>query len=250
MTDASPRAVLQIDQAGQVAPHAREVADELTRRGWRVFGVWPDDADFTSLPLDEADLVYAEAPVVEFALTKLGVFDRVIPDYPAALVPFLGRQVTRLSVRDLVSRDWETSGSLFLKPVATKMFEGRVVGGAGFSAIAEKLSPDEQLYISPVMEWRAEARAYMRGDEIIGVCAYRRDDDVALDDAVVRAAIDALIAEGAPPAGYCIDFGVDQRGATQVVEFNDGYSLINYGLPSEDFVDLLIGRWRELTQKG
>jgi hypothetical protein len=73
---------------------------------------------------------------------------------------------------------------------------------------------------------------------------YQGDCFVYPDAEVIRSAIRDY---ASAPAGYGIDFGVLDSGATVLVEANDGYSLGSYSLNSVDYSRLLEARWLELA---
>lgn len=57
----------------------------------------------------------------------------------------------------------------------------------------------------------------------------------------------AVAAWPGKPRGCALDFGVDDRGRTLLVEANDGFALGAYGLPPLLYARLLSARWSEMT---
>ena len=48
------------------------------------------------------------------------------------------------------------------------------------------------------------------------------------------------------PCCYVLDVGILYNGNTTLVEFNDFYSIGNYGLFPEIYAEMLVQRWTEL----
>lgn len=49
------------------------------------------------------------------------------------------------------------------------------------------------------------------------------------------------------PAGCALDFGITDDGQTLLIEFNDGFSLGNYGVEPTLYAILLTARWAEIN---
>ena len=49
------------------------------------------------------------------------------------------------------------------------------------------------------------------------------------------------------PAGCALDFGITDDGQTLLIEFNDGFSLENYGVEPTLYAILLTARWAEIN---
>ncbi|MEJ8837802.1 ATP-grasp domain-containing protein [Ramlibacter sp. AN1133] len=193
-------------------------------------------ADMEQIPSFRAQLESGEMmPVgsVEFvseAMSVAGIEPPQPPGFPASLQSWLHRTVARTSVGKLASLTART----FVKPVATKVFNGFVFDPADDAALDEhdreqlallrRLDPATEVWTSPVVSFTSEWRYYVCGGRVIGEARY--DPDGA-DDAPApeRAQVDAAIAAYGALAPYSLDMGVLASGETALVEIHDAWAL-------------------------
>lgn len=50
------------------------------------------------------------------------------------------------------------------------------------------------------------------------------------------------------PVAYTADFGVCENGKTELIEYNDAWSVGAYGLDGEIYIDFLLARWKQLMK--
>jgi hypothetical protein len=134
--------------------------------------------------------------------------------------------------------------NIFIKPVQTKLFKGKVIREFR-DFIGLNRAEDVPIWCSEVIDFKTEWRCFVRYGELLDVRYYRGDWGQRLDVERVKEAIEDFEEEA--PAAYCLDFGVDENGKYWLVEVNDGYSLGSYGMEPIKYVKFLSARWAELT---
>lgn len=197
-----------------------------------------EPADLPEIRRKASDIVVGGVGVVRSALCALG---RGVPeiDYPEELESFLGRRVWRSTIGDVSARPdiWP----IFVKPIQSKLFTGRVVTSPGNLA---GCTASTDVICSEPVSFVAEWRCFVLRGQILDVRPYRGSWRVRFDPSVVEHAVAAY---ATAPAGYGMDFGVTNDGSTLLVEVNDGYALGPYGLECHAYARLLSARWAELA---
>ena len=199
---------------------------------------------------------------VEFITSYMKTMGIAAPSpmsYPVALDGFLGRRVDQMPLH-------RVRGDRFIKPVATKTFNGFVWRHALRDTeqserdleqieLLRSLDPETLVWVAEPLKFLSEWRYYVIDGQIVGEARYDPDGDDAApppDRSVVHAAIAAWgNAElDRSPAGFAIDFGVAQDGRTLLVEANDGWALGFYGaaLHPREYLRLLWSRWVQVSQ--
>lgn len=107
-----------------------------------------------------------------------------------------------------------------------------------------------KIWCSDVVVWRSEWRVFVIDDRVVGQRHYAGEPWTLPAPNVVTECVGLLAAEPNRPDAYAIDFGILDRGATALVERNDGFSIGSYGLATENYADLLIARWTQLVDDG
>jgi len=206
------------------------------------------------------DLLRAGAlPVgsVEFvrrAMELAGIPEPQNLSYPPGCHEFLGRSVERRTSGEVLAAGAE----VFVKPVATKLFNGFVLRPQADAADVDEHDREQLkilwqlplttlVYASPVVEFQSEWRYYVQGGEVIGRARYDADgpeDAKEPDEGVLRRCIEAL-AIGHP---HALDMGVLVDGSTILVEANDGWGLGLYrgAMKPAAYLNFLAQRWESL----
>lgn len=199
----------------------------------------PDD--MSSIERGASDIVVGGVGAVRGALRTLG---RDVPEicYPEELEPFLGRRVWRSMINAVstCAGDWP----VFVKPVRSKLFTGRLVASAKDLVGCGMCGEDAEVYCSEPVALVAEWRCFVMRGQILDVRPYRGNWRASFDSMVIEGAVAAY---SSAPAGYGMDFGVTEDGRTLLVEVNDGYALGSYGLEHHAYARLLSARWAELA---
>lgn len=188
---------------------------------------------------------------VHAALEQIGIRPPLHVTVPAILFPYLGREVWKTTVPQLISAN---RFPVFVKPYEdNKLFDGCVVHSAeeleeltaaraSFPGITENNLIFAQEPVTFLSEWRV---FILRGRPV-GVSHYKGDLFAFPFAGVLRATLGAY--QNAP-AGYSADFGITDTGRTLLVEVNDGYALGAMGLAADRYAELLRTRWEEITSK-
>ena len=109
----------------------------------------------------------------------------------------------------------------------------------------QELKDEMECWVSDVVNFISEYRIFIIEGKVVGCQYYLGDFTKYVDFDVINSAISSL---GEQPIGWCLDFGVDDRGRTLLIEANDGYSIGDYGLYHPKYVELLDKRWKELVR--
>ncbi|UMQ40488.1 ATP-grasp domain-containing protein [Chryseobacterium sp. Y16C] len=165
-------------------------------------------------------------------------------DYPEELKPFLKRKIWESTINQIFSD--KNSWNIFIKPkTETKLFAGKVIQNEiDFLGIINE-EKDIEVLCSELIDFKTEWRCFIRYKEILDIRRYKGDWDTKIDVKIVEAAINSFTSQ---PNSFALDFGVNTKGETILVEVNDGHSLGTYGLSSINYAKFLSARWSELTQ--
>lgn len=165
-------------------------------------------------------------------------------DYPEELKPFLKRKIWESTINQIFSD--KNSWNIFIKPkTETKLFAGKVIQNEmDFLGIINE-EKDIEVLCSELIDFKTEWRCFIRYKEILDIRRYKGDWDTKIDVKIVEAAINSFTSQ---PNSFALDFGVNAKGETILVEVNDGHSLGTYGLSSINYAKFLSARWSELTQ--
>ena len=202
-----------------------------------------------ALPLNRDALVAGGVPVVEDALTVLGITVPLADNLPVALAKYRGRKVWTSTWGELRVR-YGRSGPpepLWVKSLRrNKGTPSIAVYGADDIAATAGLPDNHEVLVSEYVIFVSEWRCFVCRGKILDLCRYQGDVFQYPDPQVVKNAV--LDYSSIGPAGYGIDFGVLTNGQTVLVEVNEGYSLGPYGLESTEYAELLEARWLQLME--
>lgn len=191
--------------------------------------------------LDRSSIFVGGVGMVRKRLHNLGIDKPDEKEYPAELESFLNRKVWTSTLDELI-RNQHTG--IFIKPVKTKLFQGKVIHGFG-DYIGLKYDEEVPVWCSETVNLITEWRCFIRYKEILDVRYYKGNWDSQLNLDIVR---DAIAKYTTQPKAYCLDFGVDADGKHYLVEVNDGHSLGTYGMGAISYAKFLSARWAELTE--
>lgn len=190
--------------------------------------------------VDRATTFVGGIGMIRKRLEQLGIYTPYEIEYPASLRTFLRRKVWTSTLHKVMQ-----SGQfgIFIKPVQTKLFKGKVIERFG-DFIGLKYEEEVDVWCSEVIPVVTEWRCFVRYGVLIDVRYYRGKWDSRLDLSVVESAIAAYTNQ---PSAYCLDFGVDAEGEHYLIEVNDGHSLGSYGMEPIAYAKFLSARWSELV---
>jgi hypothetical protein len=218
------------------------------KRGVRCELFEPQQLRQGALSLARDTLVAGGVPVVEDALTALGVAIPPADNLPACLARYRGRRVWTSTWGELRGRYGQTGPPepLWVKSLRrNKGAPSIAVYHADDITGASGLPDSHEVLVSEYVTFASEWRCFVCRGQILDLCRYQGEVFCFPDPQVVQGAV----RDHSPvsPAGYGIDFGVLTDGRTVLVEVNDGYSLGPYGLESMEYAELLEARWLQLV---
>jgi hypothetical protein len=222
--------------------------DGFRKRGVRCDLFEPKQIEQGTLALGRDTLVAGGVPVVEAALTALGIPLPIADNLPACLAKYRGRRVWPSTWGALRSEYAKKTPSepLFVKPLRrNKGFPSVAVYDADDIPAAERIPDGSEVLVAEYVTFVSEWRCFVRNGDVLDLCRYQGDVFRYPDPRVIKDAL-ADYARVAPTA-YGIDFGVLTDGRTVLVEVNEGYSLNPYGLESMEYSELLEARWAQLA---
>jgi len=178
---------------------------------------------------------------VRARLEKLGITKEDEIEYPEELQEFLNRKVWTSTLNRVIS---EEQVGVFIKPLETKLFQGKVINEFK-DLIGLNYEKEVEVWCSEVVDIVTEWRCFVRYEELLDVRYYKGNWDSKLDLSIVK---DAISKYKSQPKSYCLDFGVDVSGKHYLIEVNDGHSLGSYGMGAISYAKFLSARWSELTE--
>lgn len=206
-----------------------------------------DEKDIDSLEITMDTPLFAGVTIFRQVIDKLGVDYPPFDCYPAELNQYYGRKIWKSTLGEVRKNFEETKEPVFVKPIKPKDFNGVVLNSL-LELIPLVTKPDDTpVYVSNPIYIESEFRVYVLEGEILGVKHYYGDwSKVPSVDFINR-----VVRDYKPcPIAYGVDIGVDEDGASFVIEANDGCNLGNYGLDSIHYGEMIISRWVELLGKG
>ncbi len=174
--------------------------------------------------------------------------------YPSALHMHLNREVRQV-------RAGHVLGHWFVKPVATKAFNGFVFHTLQNPDLLDqhdreqydafmRLPPEDRVWISEPVSFVSEIRHYVLDGRVIGLGRYDDGDLLSPlpDVGVVFDMVCRMNEDSRTPVAYALDVGVLSSGETALVEVTDAWSIGYYSgtLLPEDYLRMLWARWQQM----
>lgn len=105
----------------------------------------------------------------------------------------------------------------------------------------------KQVSVQEVVEIESEYRlyyTYTRG--VVGIKHYLGNPFLCLDEDFVNQVVNAAKKE-LKENSFTLDFGINNRGETFLIEINDGWAVGNYGLHPNLYYSFIKNRWLQMT---
>lgn len=190
---------------------------------------------------EKCDVVVGYIGPVKVRLKDFGV---TLPDidYPESILEYLGRTVRKSTINTIANKP--EAWNVFIKPVYNKAFKGRVVTSAKDLIGCGTCNSDTEVYVSDVVNFVSEYRAFVRYGKILDIRHYGGAWNIFPNSKVI---LDCINSYKDSPKAYAADFGVTSDGRTLLIEINATCSIGSYGLEVVQYAKLLSARWAELT---
>ncbi|MFT5617734.1 MAG: hypothetical protein ACI85I_000959 [Arenicella sp.] len=152
---------------------------------------------------DEREAVFVGGVgMVRKRLEILGISKKDEIEYPNELREFLHRKVWISTLKKIIK---EEQTGIFIKPLETKLFQGKVITGFK-DFIGLNYDREVDVWCSEIINIVTEWRCFVRYGTLLDVRYYKGNWDSKLDLKVIN---DAISKYQNQPASYCLDFGVD-----------------------------------------
>lgn len=181
-----------------------------------------------------------------------------IDPYPNRDYRFLHREISTSNLKEILKSFFifDSSYKKFIKPKKVKLFTGFIIGTDSsqiyssdflYEQICALLRyPEEELFVSGVVDFLSEWRYYIQDNKVIG---YARYDEEGEDDAPepvldVVQEYAGLLNKQHP---YVLDFGVTSNYDTVLVEYNAPWAIGLYGnaITPKQYLKFLIDGWEQ-----
>ncbi len=216
-------------------------AQGFREMGWEIVGYQQLEAILPELCQEDVIVDFVDES--RLALSHLGIAPPSVATYPDSLRRFLGRKIWTSTI-DTIAASPEL-WPVFVKPRDdSKKFTGVLVRGTGDLVGCGDLTGDTPVWCSEPVSLKREWRCFVRYGKILDVRPYTGNWRGQFAAPVIE---EAVAVWEKKPCGCALDFGLNDRGQTVLVEVNDGFALGAYGLSPLWYARLLSARWTELT---
>jgi len=197
------------------------------------------------------DICIGSVEFTEMFFKECGVMTPEYLGYPDSLInnkSAMGRTVTECTVYDLINHEYP----YFVKPSRkVKQFTGDVIENDGQMRIFRDyydVADDTELYLSDVVNFVSEYRCFIHNGELKGIQYYKGDFTVFPRMKAIKYIMNIYENDlTTKPLAYTMDVGVLDTGETHLVELNDMWAIGAYGFDSEDYVRMIISRFRQMA---
>ncbi len=195
--------------------------------------------------LDHANLVVGDVDVMHAAFRQIHSFTPM-DTYPSCLTSFYHRKI----IRTIISGALSLELPFFIKSCETKKFTGFVLRSRNDIDLLPTRK-DLPVYVSPVVVWKSEFRAFVLDHQLVGLRQYVVGPDI--DHDVLKVCIQTIRTSLPDCATYALDVGVlashDSVGVschvTAVIEMNPPYAIGSYHLAASTYFDFLWSGWQQ-----
>lgn len=139
---------------------------------------------------------------------------------------------------------------LFIKPKQIKLFTGSVITKDFISCLNPYPDDTEVIVSKPfeseiVSEWRCYVKKTLISEPIVDIRCYSGDPFVTPNKDYILEVFNENILKY--PKAYTIDVGILSDGTNVVIEYNDMWSIGNYGIENSEYLSLLKSRYFEIV---
>jgi hypothetical protein len=207
---------------------------------------WKYTAPFHEFNIEE-DIAHGGINAMRKLFDKFGVPQPEIHNPHEHLYDYLGREMNETTYRKVAYNFMnKLSSPIFIKPLDEhKLFTGKVINSFADLISLSSVPPETKILQSEVVTWISEYRCFVNRRALIGCKNYTGDFTVLPNFDLVNGAIEDYKEQ---PLSYSIDFGITDKGETQLIEINDGFALGAYGLNSIYYCKFIRDRWHEIMK--
>lgn len=140
-----------------------------------------------------------------------------------------------------------TNDKLFVKPVDIKLFTGFVMDKYSYTSNSN-VPEDSIVMVYDVFSSKilSEYRCYIHWNKIVDIRNYSGDLFILPSKDYIESIIYSN--KTSFPVAYTIDIGILENGENVVVEYNDMWSIGNYGIDNTEYYRLLRDRYFEIIK--
>lgn len=192
------------------------------------------------------DVVHGGILAIRKIISLMGLPQPEIHNPHIHLPDYIGREMAEVKMSDILSEFMknENPTPVFIKPLDEhKLFTGKVIHSFSDIISLAGVDTDVKILKSEVVNFISEYRCFVNRRGLLGCKNYTGDFTVLPDFKMVYGAIEDYAEQ---PISYSIDFGITDKGETQLIEINDGFALGSYGLNSIYYCKMIRDRWNEI----
>ena len=195
----------------------------------------------------EEDIAHGGINAMRNLFDNFGVPQPEIHNPHEHLYDYLGREMSETTYGEVAYNFMnKLSSPIFIKPLDEhKLFTGKVINSFADLISLSSVPPETKILQSEVVTWISEYRCFVNRRALIGCKNYTGDFTVLPNFDLVNGAIEDYKEQ---PLSYSIDFGITDKGETQLIEINDGFALGAYGLNSIYYCKFIRDRWHEIMK--
>jgi hypothetical protein len=181
---------------------------------------------------------------IEFMKTIFGILKIDLPkpiNIPVSLVEHCQRKVWIANKKDL-------HFPVFIKPFNDlKLFDGAVLeNDKNMHIIFPQIKNDTLLLCSEPVNFLSEWRGFVFKNKLIDLKHYLGDFKIFPNIEEIEKTISDYTDS---PIAYAIDFGIDDKGRTLLIEVNDFFSVGTYGFSGQIYGQMIEARLKEMGLK-
>lgn len=193
---------------------------------------------------DDQSAFYGNVNFIEKVYRKQGLKVEPIAHVPEQLLPFAGRSIECVTLKQAFESSKVTP--VFIKPIPSKhkFFTGCILNSDNLLNLVN-YNDDDLVLMSPVINIVSEFRCFVHKKQLQDARCYHGDFSITPDYSIVK----SMVREWSKsPCAYSLDVGVTNDGQTVVIECNDVECLGWYGLNPIIAANMVFDRWEEIYQ--
>ncbi|WP_347493472.1 ATP-grasp domain-containing protein [Ruminococcus sp. HUN007] len=205
--------------------------------------------------VEKEDIVLDYIDQCKEIFNKFGV-EPYVPDYPETMKKYLGRKIWTDTIEAISVDESKWSAGWFVKPKKSKVFTGKIIKSIYDLTGCGNQNENYEVICSEPLDIEAEWRCFILYDRLLDVRPYglildsnRESYYYHYDATVLKEIMETFKSWENRPVACSMDICVTKDNRTLLVEFNDAYSLGNYGLNHVHYAKLISARWSQLLDR-